>query len=60
MTGLDLAALRAEEFPWASDTTYLNNASIGPLPERTRVALEEFNRKRAAPFKLDLVKPSFF
>ena len=52
MTGLDLAALRAEEFPWASDTTYLNNASIGPLPERTRVALEEFNRKRAAPFKL--------
>ena len=50
--GYDVAALRAAEFPWTSDTTYLNNASIGPLPERTRLALDEFNRGRAAPHKL--------
>jgi selenocysteine lyase/cysteine desulfurase len=40
------------EFPWTNDTIYLNNASIGPLPERTRLVLEAFNRKRAAPFQL--------
>jgi cysteine desulfurase/selenocysteine lyase len=50
--GYDVAALRAAEFPWTSETTYLNNASIGPLPERTRLALDEFNRGRAAPHKL--------
>jgi cysteine desulfurase / selenocysteine lyase len=50
--GYDVAALRAEEFPWTRDTVYLNNASIGPLPERTRLVLEGFNRKRAAPFQL--------
>jgi selenocysteine lyase/cysteine desulfurase len=50
--GYDVAALRAAEFPWTSDTTYLNNASIGPLPERTRLALDEFNRRRAAPHEL--------
>jgi len=50
--GYDVAALRAAEFPWTSDTTYLNNASIGPLPERTRLALDEFNRRRAAPHQL--------
>jgi cysteine desulfurase/selenocysteine lyase len=49
---LSLGALRAQEFPWTSETIYLNNASIGPLPERTRMALEAFNRKRAAPFQL--------
>ncbi|MBA3258535.1 MAG: aminotransferase class V-fold PLP-dependent enzyme [Gemmatimonadales bacterium] len=49
---LDLPALRAAEFPWTEGTVYLNNASIGPLPERTRLALEEFNRRRAAPYQL--------
>jgi selenocysteine lyase/cysteine desulfurase len=44
--------LRSAEFPWTSDTIYLNNASIGPLPERTRLVLEEFNRSRAAPHLL--------
>jgi cysteine desulfurase/selenocysteine lyase len=48
----DLAELRRTEFPWAADTIYLNNASVGPLPERTRRVLDEFNRKRAAPFQL--------
>jgi cysteine desulfurase / selenocysteine lyase len=49
---LDVAALRATEFPWAADTIYLNHASVGPLPERTRLALEEFNRRRSSPFLL--------
>jgi selenocysteine lyase/cysteine desulfurase len=50
--GYDLAELRRTEFPWTDQTTYLNNASIGPLPERTRKTLEEFNRRRSAPFQL--------
>jgi cysteine desulfurase/selenocysteine lyase len=48
----ELTELRRVEFPWTETTTYLNNASVGPLPERTRLVLEEFNRKRAAPFLL--------
>jgi cysteine desulfurase/selenocysteine lyase len=48
----DPTSLRAAEFPWTADTIYLNNASVGPLPERTRRVLDEFNRKRAAPFQL--------
>ena len=48
----DVAGLRRTEFPWTADTIYLNNASVGPLPERTRRVLDEFNRKRAAPFQL--------
>ncbi len=51
-TGYDVGVLRAVEFPWTSDTVYLNNASIGPLPERTRLALEGFNRRRCAPHLL--------
>lgn len=51
-TGYDLDRLRQTEFPWTKDTIYLNHASIGPLPERTRLVLEAFNRKRAAPFQL--------
>ncbi|HEX2251241.1 MAG TPA: aminotransferase class V-fold PLP-dependent enzyme [Gemmatimonadales bacterium] len=50
--GYDLANLRQTEFPWTNETIYLNNASVGPLPERTRIALEAFNRKRAAPHQL--------
>jgi cysteine desulfurase/selenocysteine lyase len=49
---LDLAEVRAAEFPWTEGTVYLNTASIGPLPERTRLALEEFNARRATPYKL--------
>jgi selenocysteine lyase/cysteine desulfurase len=48
----DVAALRQAEFPWADGTIYLNHASIGPLPERTRLALDAFNRRRAMPFQL--------
>jgi len=45
-----LSEVRQAEFPWSTHTTYLNHASIGPLPERTRLVLEDFNRRRAAPF----------
>ena len=44
--------LRNREFPWTGATTYLNNASIGPIPERTRLALDAFNSKRTAPHLL--------
>jgi cysteine desulfurase/selenocysteine lyase len=44
--------LRNSEFPWTGATTYLNNASIGPLPERTRLALDAFNSRRTAPHLL--------
>jgi selenocysteine lyase/cysteine desulfurase len=44
--------LREREFPWTAATTYLNNASVGPLPERTRRALEAFNARRTAPHLL--------
>jgi len=45
-------SLRAAEFPWTADTVYLNNASIGPIPERTRRAIDEFTAKRTAPHLL--------
>jgi len=48
----ELRSLRATEFPWTADTVYFNNASIGPIPERTRRALDEFNAKRTAPHLL--------
>ncbi len=44
--------LRNREFPWTAATTYLAAASIGPLPERTRLAIEAFNAKRTAPHLL--------
>ncbi len=47
-----LRALRDAEFPWTADTVYLNNASIGPIPERTRRILDAFNAKRMAPHLL--------
>src|SRR2546425_6309175 len=42
-------ALRAAEFPWTAGTVDLNNAAIGPIPERTRRTLDEFTAKRTAP-----------
>lgn len=49
---IDAEALRRNEFPWATEATYLNHASVGPLPERTRLVLDDFNRRRATPFTL--------
>ena len=44
--------VRSTEFPWTSDAVYLNAAGIGPLPERSRRAVEEFAALRAAPHRL--------
>jgi len=52
LDALDLDALAAAEFPWAADATFLNSASTGPLPERTRRATDAFNAKRATPYLL--------
>lgn len=44
--------LRSAEFPWTAETTYLNNASSGPLPERSRRVIDDFAAKRTAPHLL--------
>lgn len=43
----DVASLREAEFPWAVGRSYLNHASTGPIPERTRQALRAFTDQRA-------------
>jgi cysteine desulfurase/selenocysteine lyase len=50
----DVDALRQREFPWAErdEAIYLNNASTGPLPQRTLRAVREFDERRAAPYRL--------
>jgi len=48
----DFAAIRREEFPSIADAIYLNSASIGPLPERTRRRLDEYSALRAAPYRM--------
>lgn len=50
----DVDELREREFPWAArgERIYLNNASTGPLPERTVRALGDAIRKRAEPHRL--------
>jgi selenocysteine lyase/cysteine desulfurase len=54
MSGYDVDALRAREFPWASadDAVFLNHASTGPLPQRALDATAEFNQLRAALHRL--------
>lgn len=44
--------LRQSEFSWTAETIYLNNASIGPLPETTRRRTDAFTAKRTAPHLL--------
>ncbi|UCD23511.1 MAG: aminotransferase class V-fold PLP-dependent enzyme [Gemmatimonadota bacterium] len=54
--GLDEATvrkLRSNEFPWTDGAVYLNNASTGPLPERTRRVLDDLTLKRMTPHHLD-------
>jgi cysteine desulfurase/selenocysteine lyase len=50
----DVQALRRQEFPWADrgDAIYLDHASTGSLPQRTRDAIAAFGIKRAEPFRL--------
>ncbi len=45
--------LRSTEFPWTAERIYLDNASIGPLPERTRRVLDEFTARRTTPYLID-------
>lgn len=44
----DVRALRETEFPWSAARIFLNHASTGPIPERTRRALHTFTDERAA------------
>ncbi|HET7604091.1 MAG TPA: aminotransferase class V-fold PLP-dependent enzyme [Gemmatimonadales bacterium] len=48
----DPRVLREAEFSELGETIYLNSASTGPLPERSRRALEIFNQRRGAPHLL--------
>jgi len=48
-----IRGVRNAEFPWTTETVYMNSAAIGPLPERTRRYLDKFNQKRAAPHRID-------
>jgi len=50
----DVEALRREEFEWAhsGETIYLNNASTGPLPRCTLVAVAEWSRLRENPQRI--------
>jgi selenocysteine lyase/cysteine desulfurase len=49
---MPFADLRAAEFPWAADVTYLNHASTGPIPARTQRAIDEVERRRREPFRI--------
>lgn len=43
----ELRALRDREFPRVAGSSWLNAASMGPLPERARAAVEAYNRRRS-------------
>ena len=45
----DPTELRKSDFPWTSDTVYLDSASIGPVPARARAELDAFNALRSTP-----------
>ncbi len=46
------SAERLAEFPLVADTTYLDAASIGPVPARSLRALDAFNARRTTPHLL--------
>lgn len=48
----DVSALREAEFPWTRNTIYLNHASTGPLPERSRKAIDACTGERVSPVTL--------
>jgi cysteine desulfurase/selenocysteine lyase len=49
----DFAALRREEFSALDDAIYLNSASVGPIPERTRRRIDEYSSMRTAPHRMN-------
>ena len=46
-TPVDVRALREREFPHVGEAPYLNAASMGPLPERARRVLDDYNLRRS-------------
>ena len=46
--------LRDKEFPFTQDSVYLNNAGIGPIPERTLAVVERLNAAKTAPHSMDV------
>jgi cysteine desulfurase / selenocysteine lyase len=50
----DLETLRAREFPWEArgEAIHFDHASVGPLPQRARDALDAYGLKRAEPHRL--------
>ena len=58
MPTIDVAALRAAEFPWAGrdERIYLNNASTGPLTQRAVAASAEVIAERSEPFGVNDAK----
>ncbi|HET6232444.1 MAG TPA: aminotransferase class V-fold PLP-dependent enzyme [Longimicrobiaceae bacterium] len=50
--GFDVHALRAAEFPHVGASPYLNAASVGPLPERSRRATDAYNLRRSRVHEL--------
>lgn len=48
----DPTDLRKSDFPWTAETAYLDSASIGPLPTRSRVELDAFNALRSTPHRI--------
>jgi len=52
---VDIAAIRAAEFPWtAHGDVFLNHASTGPLPRRAVDVLHEFTALRAQPWRISV------
>ncbi len=48
----DPTELRKSDFPWTSGTSYLDSASIGPLPARSLATLDAFNALRSTPHRI--------
>ncbi|HEY0025370.1 MAG TPA: aminotransferase class V-fold PLP-dependent enzyme [Longimicrobium sp.] len=48
----DFCALRDAEFEYVARSPYLNAASVGPLPERARRAIDAYNLRRSNPHAL--------
>lgn len=50
----DIETLRAREYPWEArgEAIHFDHAAVGPLPQRTRDALDAYGLKRAEPHRL--------
>ena len=54
IAGYDVDAVRAREYAWEArgDAIHFDHAAVGPLPQRTRDALDAYGLKRAEPHRL--------